>query len=514
MTDDSFAVQPRNLADIIISRAATDTDRLAYAERTAQLTFGELHAEAAAIAAGLAQRGVQARDRVVLCLPAGLEFVRAFWAVQLLGAVSCALNPGTPVFTTVKRALRVRARLLFTPDEDLAREARLAGIETITQLPRESATTLRSGVCTGEEVAVLQTTSGTSGEPRAAMITHHNILTAAAAGRVMGLTPDSVMVCWVPPWHDLGLIRFLITGPYFGAACHIVPPAVHTIPEWLATIERVRGTFTGAPDFAYRLAARFAAWKNFDLSSLQHARSGGEPVRLSTIRRFEDAFGLPGVVEAGYGLAEATLGVAARRAGESLRVDERGNVSCGTALPDVVMRIEADEGSPGEILVRGPVVFAGYFDGLEETREILSDGWLRTGDIGRMDHDGHLYVLGRKRAMLKRGGSVLAPRELEEAAQEVTGVKIAAAVGLVTADQTEAIVVAVETDADSDPQRVVREVGESVRKAMGFLPERVIVLGRGSLPRTANGKLRHDVLRAALMDGTLQEEGAILRSSD
>jgi acyl-CoA synthetase (AMP-forming)/AMP-acid ligase II len=321
-------------------------------------------------------------------------------------------------------------------------------------------------------------------------------------------------VSWVPPWHDLGLIRFILTAPYVGAQCHIVPPAVNTIPEWLATIARVRGTFTGAPDFAYRLAARFVNPKTVDLSSLTDARSGGEPVRLSTIRLFEETFGLPGVVKPGYGLAEATLGVTSLGAGEPLRVDEHGNVSCGTALPGAEVRIDAAECQPGEILVRGPLVFAGYFEAEEATRAIIRDGWLHTGDTGRLDADGHLYVLGRTRAMLKRAGSVLAPRELEEAAQEVSGVKIAAAVGLATESGTEAIVVAVEADADHDLDQLMRDVAESVRRAIGFLPERVVVLKPRTLPRTANGKLRHDVLRTALMDGTLQREGAIVTSSN
>lgn len=512
MNDESFAIPPRNLADVLTARAATDTSRLAYADRNTELTFGELYAEASAIAAGLVQRGVQSGDRVVLGLTAGLNFVRVFWAVQLLGAVSCALNPQAPAITTVKRALRVRPKLLITMDDNLAREARAAGIDAIAQLPQANQTLPRC-TATGHDVAVLQTTSGTSGEPRIAMITHDNIMTSVRGGRVLGLTRDSVFVAWVPPWHDLGLIRFMIGAAYAGAQCHIVAPSIHTIPEWLATIARVRGTLTGAPDFAYRLATRFVPPNRLDLSSLKHATSGGEPVRLSTIRSFESSFGLEGVIRPGYGLAEATLAVTCLRAGERLRTDERGNVSCGAAAPGAELRIDAEDGLPGEILVRGPLVFAGYFEAEEATRDVLREGWLRTGDIGRLDSDGHLYVLGRKRAMLKRGGSVLAPRELEEAAQEVAGVKIAAAVGLATDDKTEAIIVAVEVDAEEDLERVMREVAESIRGAVGFLPECVVVLKARTLSRTANGKLRHDVLRAGLSDGTLQREGAILTSS-
>ncbi|HEX7808810.1 MAG TPA: AMP-binding protein, partial [Thermoanaerobaculia bacterium] len=272
---------------------------------------------------------------------------------------------------------------------------------------------------------------------------------------------------------------------------------------WMQTIGRVGGTITGAPDFAYRLAARLVDPKTVDLSSLRDATNGGEPVRLSTIESFERAFNAPGVMKPGYGLAEATLGVTCRRPDQPTRTDARGNVSNGIALPTIELRIDAEPGEPGEIVVGGPLVFAGYFEAEEATNAVLRDGELYTGDIGQLDADGHLYVLGRKRAMLKRGGAVLAPRELEEAAQRVDGVKIAMAVGVTSEFATEEIVVAVEIDEKEDVQRIAREVAESVRATLGFAPERVLAMKRNSLPRTYNGKLRHDALRTALLNGTL-----------
>jgi long-chain acyl-CoA synthetase len=197
-------------------------------------------------------------------------------------------------------------------------------------------------------------------------------------------------------------------------------------------------------------------------------------------------------------------------AGEPLRVDERGNVSCGRVLPEVELRIADD----GEILVRGPLVFAGYFEAEELNREILRDGWLHTGDVGHLDGDGHLFVLGRKRALLKRGGAALAPRELEEAAQQVPGVRLAAAVGLPPKSEssTEEIVVAIETDPDVAPGEVVRAVSDAVLRALGFAPEQVVILAPRTLPRTWNGKIRHAALRDALADGTLAGQNAILYS--
>jgi acyl-CoA synthetase (AMP-forming)/AMP-acid ligase II len=377
--------------------------------------------------------------------------------------------------------------------------------------------TLPSITTSGEDIAILQTTSGTSGEPRAAMIRHSNVLICVrGAVTALGFGRDDVLAGWVPPWHDLGLIRFVVGPVYFRAACHIVSPAIHTIPEWFATIASVRATITGAPDFAYRLATRLVP-RGLDLSSLHDATDGGEPVRLSTIEAFEQRFGLPGRIRPGYGLAEATLGVTCMVRGEPLRVDGRGNVSCGRVLPDLELRIDSAGGEPGEILVRGPLVFAGYFEAEEMNREILRDGWLHTGDVGQLDSDGYLYVLGRKRALLKRGGAALAPRELEEAAQQVAGVRLAAAVGVAPSSDssTEEIVVAIEIDPEGSqsPAEISRAVSESVLRTLGFAPEQVIVLAPRSLPRTWNGKIRHAALREALADGTLEHKQAILYSS-
>ena len=264
------------------------------------------------------------------------------------------------------------------------------------------------------------------------MITQTNALASlAAAQEMLGIGPRDVLVSWVPPWHDLGLLRFVLGPVFFGAPCHLVPPAIRTLPLWLRTASEVRATLLGAPDFAWRLATRLVDPAGLDLSSLRYSTNGGEPVRRSTILAFEERFGVPGVIRPGYGLAEATLGVTGLRPGEALRVDDRGHVSCGRPFPGVEVRI-AEDGTDGvgEILVRGAAVFAGYFDQPTESAEILRGGWLHTGDAGRLDADGHLYVLGRRRAMLKRGGAPLAPREVEEAAAGLPGLRLAAAVGL------------------------------------------------------------------------------------
>jgi acyl-CoA synthetase (AMP-forming)/AMP-acid ligase II len=483
------------LAAMLARRAAQAPGALAFADGSAALSYGRLQEEAGALAGGLARLGA-------LLLPAGLDFIRAFFALQHLAAVPCAFDPQAPPETAARRAARIRPRLILTA-------------EALADVPRGTPPPL---TCSEEDVAFLQPTSGTSGKPRAAVILQRNALASLRAAREMlAAGPQDVLVSWVPPWHDLGLLRFVLGPVYFGAPCHLVPPAIRTLPLWLRTASEVRATLLGAPDFAWRLATRLVDPQGLDLSSLRCATNGGEPVRRSTIAGFEERFGVPGVLRPGYGLAEATLGVTALRPGEPLRIDDRGNVSCGRPLPGVEVRIAEEADDPGEILVRGPAVFPGYFEAEEASAETLRGGWLHTGDVGRLDAGGHLYVLGRRRALLKRGGAPLAPRELEEAAGSVPGVRLAAAVGLPPAGDaaTEEIAIAVEADPASTtalPQ-LAAEVAAAIEAAVGFAPDRVVVLAPRAIPRTANGKIRHPVLRRELVEGDLERRGTVLFSA-
>ena len=504
-----------SLVETLTHRAFETPDALAFAEGAERLSYGRLHAECEALAGGLARLGVGRGDRVALFLPAGLDFVRAFFALRRLAAVPCAFAPGGPPDANVRRAARIHPRLTLVAGADAGKLSRAlseaglrcAGLAEVPRVQPPARPEVRAN-----EIAFLQPTSGTSGEARAAMITEGNLLASLHTAREMlGIGPCDVLVSWVPPWHDLGLLRFVLGPIYFGAPCHLVPPAIRTLSLWLRTASEVRATILGAPDFAWRLATRLVDPSGLDLTSLRFATNGGEPVRQSTILAFEERFGVPGALRPGYGLAEATLGVTCLRQGEPLRVDERGNVSCGRPLPGVEIRIAQG----GEILVRGATVFPGYFGCGAASAEALRDGWLCTGDIGRLDADGHLYVLGRLRAMLKRGGAPLAPRELEEAAASVPGVRLAAAVGLPPGPDaaTEEIVVAVEANPAVEPSRLAADVASAIESALGFAPDRVEVLAPGTLPRTANGKIRHSRLVRELLEGELEGQGAVLFST-
>jgi acyl-CoA synthetase (AMP-forming)/AMP-acid ligase II len=499
-------------------RAAEQPRRLAFAMNDERLHYGELAADAMRLARTMLASGVAPGDRVALLMPAGLELVRLFFAVQLAGAAPCALAPGLPAPTLVRRLRRLRPALA------LVAEARLAelGVEAAGALPLATPGELRRHDTSTAEgplppvapaaVAHLQLTSGTSGEPRAAVVTHAAVAAnLERARRAMGFSHRDRLVSWVPPWHDLGLYYGLLYPLACGCESYLVEPAIATLGEWLRTISRVGGTFSGAPDFAYRIACRTVDPQGIDLSSLRGTTNGGEPVRRATVEAFEARFGLRHRLFPGYGSAEANLGIAVAMRNEPLRVHPSGAVSCGPPMPGVQVRIvataerSAAPGETGEILVHSASLFSGYLDAPDDTTAALRDGWLHTGDAGFLDEDGELYVVGRHRNLLKRAGGALAPRELEEVADAIPGVRASAAVAV---GEQIVLVAEVSPPLPTAAAALAVAVASALRAAMRFAPDVLLVVPR-TIPRTENGKVCHGVLQAQLTGDGLPP-GAVL----
>jgi acyl-CoA synthetase (AMP-forming)/AMP-acid ligase II len=475
------------LRDVMLERAHQDPDGLAYDYGQASLTFGQLAERAADRAAALRAAGVRPGDHVALVMSSDLPFVEMFWGLQLIGGVPCSFNPDAPREAVTKRVGVVRPALVVTDDS----AGELLSGPPLPRLPDIGP----------EDLAFLQMTSGTTGAPRAAMVRQRNVISFLR--ETTHLVPGDVPVSWMPPWHDFGLVGFIISCVFAGAGCHMLAPSISSIPDWLRTISRVGGTVTGGPDFAYRLATRMVDPSDIDLSSLRAAFNGGEPVRWSTIEHFEERFSALGVICPTYGLAEATVGVTMHCPGEKRVIDERGNVSCGSAICGFEVRAGSDLDHPDEIVARGEPVFAGYLDAPDDTGQALRDGWLQTGDLGYLDETGQLYVLGRRASMLKRGGGVVAPRELEEAAQRVEGVRLAAATSVPDPKREEELIVVV-VEAEQSPggpgTNLARQVSRAVADRVGFAPNRVQVVPPRSIPRTENGKIRHQRLQRALLE--------------
>lgn len=479
-------------------RARSEPGRLAFSVGGLTLTYGDLAARAARLAASLRGAGLASGDRVAIRLPSSLDFIVAFYAAQWAGAAAVPIDPELPPDRVARRVAVTGCRLEIGSAEYEALAAESSRLSPLEPAPAEP-----------DATAYLQFTSGTSGEPRAAIILNRNLeATLRGMHEMAGFGPADVMAGSIPLHHNFGLVRFVCAPVYSGCPCHLTGSPPSNVSRWLALLTEVRATITAAPDYLYRTAALRVSPAAVDLRSLRFASNGGEAVHLETIRLFEERFGVPGTVRPGYGMAETTLTVSSLAPGLPLRSIDGGIPACGPAVPGTEIAIADEEGRPlppgvrGEIIVRGPSVFAGYDRDPEGSARILRDGWLWTGDQGQIDEDGFLYVTGRQRWMIKRGGATLVPGEVEQAAARVRGVARAAAVGVPDAKTgTERFVVVAELEAgasglaEGGAPPLAREIAAAVLSGVGHQPTEIVLLAPGSLPLTGSGKVRHGELR-------------------
>jgi len=516
--------------EILARHARYSPDRTAFSFLDENTTFGELWNSIEAFAGGLLERGLTRGDRVVMAQPNGPGFFTAFYGAQRAGAIAVPVAPESGVARIADLAELCDAAAVAVAD-DLDRGA----VQALAGLLRNerSLFTVSEGLAAqpappveilAEDIALLQYTSGSTGDPKGVQLTHRGLITNMGQMIVgMGITEDDIFVSWLPAHHDMGLILMTMVPMALAARMVLMPTSVRSIRRWLETIADHRATFTAAPDFGYRLALRFLAERNdLDLSTLRVALNAAEPVRAGTVKTFEETFGLSNVMCPAYGLAEATVGVSMWGPGETILTDESGCVSIGRPFPDVEVRIETEDGvaapgEVGEIVVQSPANTRGYWNNPEATEALLTtDHAIRTGDLGYLDSDGNLFMVSRLKNIIIQAGRNIAPREVEEAVEVFDFVRRAAAVGIDRGGaEGEQMYVFVEPmpergeDAGSY-QDVVIDVVTAVRDRLGMRPARVYLLKPRSIPMTANGKLRYPALREAYMNGGLRAEGKIL----
>jgi fatty-acyl-CoA synthase len=498
------------ILDALRRRARDAPDALVCTLGDERLTCGALLSESLALAARMAAEGMGRHDRCVLLLHGGPDFLRAAYAAQLVGAAPVAIDPGLAPERIARRITAVEPRLVIC---DTA--APMPGLESLTHVPftrlRDLARRASGPVPAGSEPdpgdpAYLQFTSGTTGEPRAAIVSHRALMAGLDAMRAhFDIGSRDVIASWSPVQFSPGLVRGVFGGVAYGCPVHLARLSALELGRWPAFAARTRATITAGADFAFRAACLGDAPPS--LRTLRLATNGGEAPRMSTVEQFERRFGLRHVVQPAYGLSEATLIVASGIPGEPCSTDAHGVISCGRALPGLEVAIRDEQGRvcpsgvAGTIAVRGASIFDGYYRDPQSTAETLVDGWLMTGDIGTLDAAGRLHVRARARALLKRAGVGISPREIEEPVERLAGVIAAAAVGVASArGNTEETVVVVETTAGPPHARLAECVEAVVLKAVGFAPSRVVVTGAHAIPRTSTGKVRYLDLQQLVSD--------------
>jgi acyl-CoA synthetase (AMP-forming)/AMP-acid ligase II len=517
--------------DMLAFRARVNGDKIAFHYQRESSSFAELWEGVNRFAASLLQLGVKPGERVVLALPNSREFFFAFYGAQRAGATAVPLFPGSSPERLCSIARLCGSRFLVLPSS-LAGEARariepLAGSSGVKIISPTGYNALSSNsnfpIVRPDDVAFIQYTSGSTGNPKGVQLTHANLLTNIGqmiAG--MQITERDVFVSWLPVYHDMGLILMTMTPFYLAAEAYLLPTDLRSVAAWLEAIQAQRGTFTAAPDFAYRLCLRAADPGKYDLSSLRVALNAAEPVRAGTIESFERAFGLGHVMVAGYGLAEATVGVSMWAPGAPPRVDARGIVSVGKPFPGITVLILQDgqavaSGQIGEIAIHSPANSKGYFDNPEETARLFwGEGYILSGDLGYVDPEGCLYIAGRKKDIIKVAGETIAPQEVEEYVDRLAGVRFSVALGIdrgVREGEQLYIFAEVRDAIEMHQERLSElalQISETVHSHLGYHPGRVYLLKGHSIPRTYNGKLQHGRLKQAYRDGSLRTQGAIL----
>ncbi|HTQ75941.1 MAG TPA: AMP-binding protein [Burkholderiales bacterium] len=550
------------LAEVLDWHVAAQPDRthivlLADGERAEPITYAELRAEAGRIAAGIADLGIEPGDAVAIMLPTSRAFFGVFFGVLLAGAVPVPIYPPARASEIADHLSRQSgilnnclARLLVTVPEGERFAGLLRGrvptLRRCVTVPELA----RTGPCKprprrAEDLALLQYTSGSTGNPKGVMLSHANLLAnIRAMGRAVAADSSDVFVSWLPLYHDMGLIGAWLGSLYFAFPLVVMPPASFlTRPaRWLWAIHRYRGTLTSAPNFAYELCAARLDERDLaglDLSSLRLAFNGAEPVSPDTLSRFGARFAAHGLAPSAlapvYGLAECAVGLAFPPLGRGPLVDRverrafllEGTASpaaagdadalrfpaCGSPLPGHQLRVadasgrELPERREGRIEFRGASATAGYFRNPDATRALFDGEWLDTGDLGYMA-GGEIFPTSRAKDVIIRGGQHVHPYELEQAVGNVEGVRKGCVAVFGVPDPvlgTERIVVLAETRAsDRERRDKLREAlaGLALR-LLGAPADDIVLAPPHTVLKTSSGKIRRAASRDAYVRGRI-----------
>ncbi|MFL6064031.1 MAG: class I adenylate-forming enzyme family protein [Friedmanniella sp.] len=485
---------PANLADLIGARAVERPDAPALAEpgpASLRLTWSQLDRRVDAVAAGLNTLGLLAGQRLALLGVNSAAFVVAYFAALRAGVVVVPLNPQSSPDEVAAMVADSGARALLTDSSTTAGVRVLplseAGLDALAATGSASASV--SSPRDAESLAVLLYTAGTSGRPKAAMLTHRALLAHVEhLQRLAVLSPEDTVLASLPLFHVFGLNAVL--GSWVGSGARMV--VTDGYPTGLPALIRAEHVtnLPLAPPTLHRLLAEEDLGDG--LGELATVVSGAAPLPDELARRFRERTGL--VVEQGYGLTEAAPGVTATF-GSSLA----GPGHVGRPLPGVEVRVGdgSDPGEPGEIAVRGDNLFSGYWpDGRDGPDD---EGWFATGDIGYLE-DGELFLVDRARELVIVNGFNVYPAEIEQVIMELPEVDAVAVVGRPDARTGEQVVAFVQGEAvtaEGVEQHCARRLARFKR------PVEVAVVER--LPRGATGKIRKGELRERIL---VQQEPA------
>jgi long-chain acyl-CoA synthetase len=481
-----------NLASILTDSAQADPDHIALRLDDMEVSYGLLDEGSARIAALLADRGVEPGDRVGIMLPNVPYFGVCYYGVLRAGGVIVPMNVLLKRREVAFYLSDSGAKLLFAWDEDADAGAQEAGTECIVVKPGEFEEMLadlepRREVVDREpdDTAVILYTSGTTGTPKGAELTHNNLTENCKITRDMfGIGGDVVTLGALPLFHSFGQTCAMNATLAAGGTLSLIPR--FDPGKALEIIERDKiNLFQGVPTM-YSAILHHEGRDKVDTSSLELCVSGGSAMPVELMRGFEDAFGCK-ILE-GYGLSESSPVASFNRPDR-----ERKPGSIGIPIEGVEMKVvddddnEVSQGDVGEIVIRGHNVMKGYWNKPDETGDTLRDGWLHTGDMAKVDEDGYFFIVDRKKDLIIRGGYNVYPREIEEVLYEHPAVREAAVIGIADDKLGEEVgaAVALKDGEDASEQELRDFVKEQV--AAYKYPRRVWFVD--DLPKGPTGKI-------------------------
>lgn len=505
-----------NLVSTVHETALKQPEKVAYHFMGKDTTYEQFDTQVAQLASSLDQLGVQKGDHVAFLLGNTPHFLISLYATMRLGATAVPINPiYTPdeisyivhnsdakVVIAIDQLLPLveKAAAAFTSVEQyIICETDPSVVEKVQALPADVRQKIQlfqpliqSGAATftpvdvaDDDTAIILYTSGTTGSPKGAMLTHRNLYSNARdVATYLGFTPGDRMVATLPVFHVFALTVVVNAPLVRGAEILLVPrfspkDVFHMIREKKATV------FAGVPTM-YNFLYQFPEGKKEDFETVRLAISGGSSLPVALLHNFEEKFNVR--VSEGYGLSEASP-VTCFNPIEKERVPGSIGMSIVNVENKVVNELgeEVPDGEVGELVVRGPNVMKGYYKMPEETEVALRDGWLYTGDLARKDEDGYFYIVDRKKDLVIVGGYNVYPREVEEVLYEHHDVVEVAVIGVPDIDFGEAVhaFVVLKDGAKEDEDAFIQFCASKLAKYK--VPKRIEFLEE--LPKNTTGKI-------------------------
>jgi acyl carrier protein len=514
------------------------------------LSYRALWDHSLAYAARLAEAGLQPGQTVAIMLPTSQEYLFCFYGTLLAGGIPVPLYPPARL-TTIEDHLTRHVGILKSAGAALM--VTIPEAKPLAWLLRAQVESLRAVLVPadftadgkgfapvragGGQIGFLQYTSGSTGQPKGVVLTHENLLAnVRAMGRAARAGSADVFVSWLPLYHDMGLIGGCFATMYLGFPVVLMSPLTFLSrpSQWLRAIHRHRGTISGGPNFSYELCLRRIPdheLEGLDLSSWRFAFNGAEPVSPDTMTQFEERFGKHGfgsnVMSPVYGLAEASVGLAFTPPGERWSVDllDREHfsttgeaapaapsdpaplkvVGCGTVIPEHDLRVvdgaglELPDLNEGQLQFRGPSATTGYYRNPQATKTLFDGEWVNTGDRAYLS-EGRLYITGREKDIIIRGGRNISPYELEEAVGDLAGVRrgcVAVFGSVDAAGGTERVVVLAETrERDAAKHGELKtKINELAIGLIGAPVDDIVLAPPHTVPKTSSGKIRRIAAR-------------------